>query len=428
MSTSGKASRRPRLLHIDSAYTLADVRQRGHESFFLARQASGLFERVWSVHPLADAAGGSGRRIDVAILGPGHGVIEGKAALCRLPRWLGPLNLIVSQIALYRLLVRLVRSQRIDVVAAVDPFVSGLLGLAVAERTRRPFVLRISGNHDDIYAASGALAHPRILPWHWLQKAVGRFVLRRADLVAAINRNNLQYGIDNGARRHTAIIPISANVAEIHRTDPSARPGPEELLTRWDIPVQAPLLLYIGRLIPLKHPDDAVRAMAEVIRARPQVRGILAGSGTMEPELRRLAEELGVARAVHFVGSLDQQALSRLIPRCIALSPSAGQLAVLESALGGAPIVAYDRDFQPEFIEDGIDGFIVAFRDRRALADRAGLLVDEPALARRMSEAIRGKALAYLDPDRVRAAEWAAYGKVIALPAQVQQNGPAASP
>lgn len=417
-----------RFLHIDSAYTLADVRQRGHESFFRARRASGLFARVWSVHPLADAAGGKGRRIDVALLGSGHGVIEGKAELCRLPGWLRPLNLLISQVALYRLLVRLVRSQRIDVVAGVDPFVSGLLGLAVARRTGRPFVLRISGNHDDIYEASGALAHPRILPWYWLQKAVGRFVLRRADLVAGINRNNLQYGIDNGARRHTAIIPISANVAEIHRKDPAARPGPEDLLAGWKIPAGAALLLYIGRLIPLKHPDDAIRAMAEVVRTRPQVHAILAGGGSMDRKLRSLAEELGAAHAIHFAGALDQEALSRLVPRCIALSPSAGQLAVLESALGGAPIVAYDRDFQPEFIEDGADGFIVPFRDWRAMAERAGRLVDDPALARRMSEAIRRKALAYLDPDRVRAAEWEAFAKVIPLPWKAARSGPAASP
>lgn len=406
-----------RLLHIDSAYTLADVRERGAENFFLARHASGLFGQVWSVHPLADAAGAAPHSIDIAAVAPNHRVVEGKAELCHLPSLLRPLNLIASQVALYRLLVRIVREQHIDVVAAVDPFVSGLLGLAVARKTGRPFVLRISGNADEIYEASGALVHPRILPWFWLQRAIGRFVIKRADLVAAINRNNLEFALNNGARGPSAIIPVSANIAAAHWLKPADRPSADALLAPWKIPAGRPLLLYFGRLIALKHPDDALRAMAEVIARRPDAVGILAGCGAMEPELRHLAEELGVAASVHFVGPLDQPVLSQLIPRCVVLSPSAGQLAVLESALGGAPIIAYDRDFQPEFIADGADGFIVPFRDWRAMAARAEQVLADPALFERLAAAIREKAETYLDPRSVREAEWSAFGKLIAVPA-----------
>jgi glycosyltransferase involved in cell wall biosynthesis len=385
-------------------------------TYFLARHTSGLFNQVWSVHPIADAAGAARYRIDIAFLAANHRVIEGKAELCRLPRLLRPLNFVISQVALYRLLVRIVRKERVDVVAAVDPFASGLLGLAVARATGRPFVLRISGNADDIYEASGALVHPRLIPWFWLQRTIGRFVIKRADLVAAINRNNLDFARNNGASGLTAIIPISANIEAVHWVEPADRSNADDLLGKWNIPVDCPLLLYFGRLIALKHPDDALRAMATVIGRRPQVSAIIAGRGAMEPELRRLAEELGVAASVHFVGPLDQPALSRLIPHCVVLSPSAGQLAVLESALGGAPIVAYDRDFQPEFLNNGVDGFIVPFRDWRAMAARAEQVIADAALFERLSGAIRAKAVDYLDPHRVRQAEWSAFGKVIAVP------------
>ncbi len=414
---SARSSARPRLLHIDSAYTLEDVRTRGHANFFLARHASGFFSQVWSVHPIADAAGGGKHRIEIGFVGPNHRVVEGKSELCRMPAVLRPLNFLLSQLALYRLLRRIVRDQRIDVVAAVDPFLSGVLGLAVARSTGRPFVLRVSGNSDDIYEASGALAHPRIIPWFWLQRAIGRFVIKRADLVAAINRNNLDYARKNGARGQTAIIPVSANIAAVHWEKPADRQSAETLLDQWNVPNDRPLLLYFGRLIELKHPDDAVRAMAAVIQRQPDASAIIAGGGAMEPALRGLAEELGVAGSVHFVGPVDQQTLSQLIPRCVVLSPSAGQLAVLESALGGAPIVAYDRDFQPEFIADGEDGFIVAFRDWRAMAAKAEQVIADPALFKRLSTAIREKAETYLDPRRVREAEWSAFGKVIAVPA-----------
>ena len=200
------------LLHIDTAYTLAEVRAKKHESFFLARHASGLFGKVYSVHPIADVVGASSGKIDTARLTRNHLVIEGKAGLFRLPQ---PLNLLASQYALYRLLVRIVRKNKVAVISAVDPYLNGLLGLAVARRTGTPLAIRISGNHDELFEAASALAMPRLLPTYGLQKAIQRFVLRRADLVTGINRNNLDFGIRNGARRNTAVTPISSNIATV---------------------------------------------------------------------------------------------------------------------------------------------------------------------------------------------------------------------
>lgn len=416
-------NRTPSVLYIDTAYTLREIREKKHESFFLARQASGFFGRVWSVHPIADVVGAGGRSIDVARLAPGHVVIEGKAELCRLPRALMPLNFLVSQHSLYRLLVRLVRRHDISMVMAADPFFSGLLGLAVARRCGKPLGIRIGGNTDEIYEATGALAMPRLMPAYRIQKAVQRFVLSRAELVSGINRNNLGFGIANGARKLTAVIPISSNVADIHRVPPGERPDGRPLLAALGVPATGPVLLYLGRLLELKHPDDAVRAMAANIHRHPGTVGVLAGVGPMLPRLQALAEELGVAASIHFVGQLDQALLARIIPHCITLSPSAGQLALLECALGGAPIVAYDRDFQPEFIDDGVDGFIVPFRDHRALAERAGRIIADPALARRFSAAVRQKALLHVDPERVRQAEWEAFGALLGRDEQVGGGG-----
>lgn len=400
------------LLHIDPAYTLRAVRAMDHESFFLARDASGLFNEVWSVHPVADMAGAPRGTIDVYKFSRSHALIEGKAELCRLPRFLLPLNVLLSQFALYRLLVRVVRRNRIAVVVGVDPFLAGLLALAVARTTKRPFVLRISGNPDDIHGATGALAMPRLFPSYKIQRAVQRFVVKRADLVTAINRNNLEYGIANGAQS-TAILPISGHIEPVHRMSPDRRRGGAQMIERLAGPSEGPMLLYFGRLIELKHPDDAVRAMADVIHRHPKSRGIVAGSGDMQSRLVSLAAELGVAESIHFPGQLDQRALSLIIPHCIVLSPSAGQMALLESALGGAAIVAYDRDFQPEFIDDGVDGFIVPFRDWRAMAARAAEIARNPDLHRRLSSRVREKALHYMDPQRIKSAEWAAFAKIL---------------
>lgn len=401
------------VLYIDTAYSLREVREKRHESFFLARHASGFFKRVFSVHPIADVVGATERRIEISSLTPDHVVIEGKAELLRLPHVLLPFNFLISQARLYRYLVKLVRREKVAMVMVADPFYSALLGLAVARRCGIPLGIRLGANSDDIYHGTGTLAMPRLFPSYRIQRAVQRFVLKRADLVSGINRNNLGYGLNNGARKLTAIIPISSNVAAIHHVPPAQREDGRPLLARMGVPTDGPILLYLGRLIDLKHPDDAVRAMAEVIRRNPGTVGILIGVGTMQPRLEALATELGVASSIHFVGQVDQEALSRIVPHCIMLSPSAGQLALLECALGGAPIVAYNRDFQPEFIDDGVDGFIVPYRDHAAMAERAERIVRDPELARRFSIAVRAKAEFHTDPERVKQAEWDAFGRTL---------------
>jgi len=404
------------ILYIDSAYTLRIVRSNRHESFFHARHASGYFDRVYSVHPLADLVDGPSHRIDLSRLSPRHLVIEGKVELLPWPRALKPLNFIISQLKLYRFLSNVVRRRGIVMIMAADPYYSALLGLALARRHKRPFGIRIGANADENYRSSGALAMPRLFPTYAMQRMVQQFILKRADLVTGINRNNLEFGIANGARGVTRVVPISSNVADVHRIPPDERGDPLALLKSLGLPTDAPMLLYLGRLLALKHPDDAIRAMAFNIRRNPRVVGLVVGAGPVEPSLRDLARELGVSGSIHFLGELTQEALGLLIPRCIMLSPSPGQMAVLEGALGGAPIVAYDRDFQSEFIEDGVNGFKVPSRDVEAMARRAELLINDPALARRVSAGARRTGLEQVDPLRVKEIEWEAFNSVMPEP------------
>ena len=400
------------LLHIDSAYTLAEAQARGKMHYFRGRSASGVFDRTWSVHPVADRAGSDHGKIMTMRVGPTDGLVEGQSALCNLPRWLAPLNLLISQWALYRVLVKLVRRKHLAVIVAVDPFLSGLLGLAVSRATDRPLLVRISGNHDDIHRDSGALAHPKLFPGIGIQKMIQRFVLKRADLVSAINRNNLRYALDNGARE-AVIIPISGQIERVHMLDPAERGAPGRALRGHQLPADRRFLLYFGRLIDLKHPDDALRAMALAIARLPGTVGLIAGEGAMEPALKQLARELGVADSIHFPGVLDQEQLSLILPRSVVLSPSAGQMAILEAALGGAAIIAYDCDFQSEFIESAKNGFLVARRDWQAMAERAAELLADPALAAKLGSKSRSRALDHMDPDRVRSAEQAAFERLL---------------
>jgi D-inositol-3-phosphate glycosyltransferase len=110
-------------------------------------------------------------------------------------------------------------------------------------------------------------------------------------------------------------------------------------------------LLFAGRLQPLKGPDVALRALAEVRRHRDDVRlriigGASGGSGvaTSVEALTDLARDLGVAQHVTFEPALPQAELAaRLRAADLVLVPSRSEtfgLIALEAQACGTPVVA----------------------------------------------------------------------------------------
>ena len=159
------------ILYIAGEYLAAEVRAKGHQHNFEARHASGYFDRVWSVHPTADLVGAEKHRIQLIRFTPRQLVVEGVSELFRLPRILRPLNLLLSQASLLMVMRRLVRKHNISVVAATDPFLSGLLALALSRMTGKPLVIRNGGNYEELYREAGALAMPRLFPSYRLHRS-----------------------------------------------------------------------------------------------------------------------------------------------------------------------------------------------------------------------------------------------------------------
>jgi glycosyltransferase involved in cell wall biosynthesis len=395
------------------AYTYEIVKRKGHENFFETRHSGGFFERVWGVHPAADIAGTQTREIREIAFSPNQTVIEGVSRSRSWPRILAPLDFLLSQLSLVRLLVRIVRREDIDLIVATDPFYSGLMGYLLKKLTKRPLAIGVYANYDLAYETFGFIALPRLLPWLWLQNLVAETVLHSADLVIGGNRNNLQYALAHGGNlQSSAVIPIARNVQPCHMADPAARGDADEALRDLRIPPADSYLLMISRLIPVKFAEDGVRAMILAAKDEPNLIGIVAGEGPMRSELEALVASEGLAERIIFIGHVDQGKLSEVIPRCVTISPLTG-MALVEAGLGGSPAVAYDADWQAEFVENGLNGYIVPMWDYRQMAERALELVRNPELHGRMSAAMREMAYKRADRDEIAKLEHAVFGQLL---------------
>ena len=166
-----------------------------------------------------------------------------------------------------------------------------------------------------------------------------------------------------------------------------AEAGPEPAQDRaaLDTPADAPLLLAMGRLHKVKAHDVSLKALALL----PGAYLWIAGSGPLEHDLKALAGRLGVADRVRFLGwREDAAALYRAADVC--LFPSRYEPlgnTVIQAWAHGAPIVAAASQGPGVLITGEEDGLLTPIDDVQALAAAARRVIEDKALARRLSEA-----------------------------------------
>lgn len=408
---------RRRLLVLDTSYSLEHVRRNKLEASVTCRNLSGYFDAVWTVHPYAPLvtsdgwAPKSGRPAE-STLAPGQVFIEGKLGRFEQLSSSARLNFLLAQGDVLTRLARLIRDAEISVIRAGDPLVMGLYAWALSRACRVPFLVRVGGNFERMRQESGRPLMPRLFPSPAVERAVERFVLTRADLVAGANEDNLQYAIELGTARERGTVFRYGNLIDpSHLVPPDQRSGGEELLRAIGVGGEL-VLVCIGRLLPVKMSDHAVHTLSRLRAEGLDATLVMVGSGAMLPELQALAAKLGVSEHVVFAGERDQQWLSRVIPAAdVVLSPFTGR-ALAEAAFGGAAVVAYDTDWQGELIQSGVNGELVPVGDIERMAQGARKLLIDKAHARRMGEALRTRALGMMSPDALDEHERTEYDRL----------------
>jgi glycosyltransferase involved in cell wall biosynthesis len=164
--------------------------------------------------------------------------------------------------------------------------------------------------------------------------------------------------------------------------DVSAKSEPRAL---HDTPADAPLLLALGRLHPVKGYDVLLQALA----ALPSAVLWIAGEGGEGPKLLALAKQLGVADRVRWLGwRQDVGALYRAADICVSSSrfESFGHV-IAEAWAHHKPIVSTDVVGPAGTITQGENGLLVAKDDAGALAQAVQALIDDPQRAASMADA-----------------------------------------
>lgn len=225
-------------------------------------------------------------------------------------------------------------------------WLSGWVGRRVAARWGVPFVQTF----HTLGALKNASLAPGDVPEPALRLAAEQRIAAAADRVLGLTCG--EAGLLHRAYRLSgARIGVVPAGVDLDLFDPAPRPQDPAVLEAVGESAPGPLLLFVGRLQPLKGPDVAVRTLAEVRRQVPTARLLVvggvsgSGDGRSDPDaLAALARELGVEAAVRIVPALPQRSLAALYRRAdVVLAPSRSEtfgLVALEAQASGTPVVA----------------------------------------------------------------------------------------
>jgi D-inositol-3-phosphate glycosyltransferase len=163
------------------------------------------------------------------------------------------------------------------------------------------------------------------------------------------------------------------------------------------LPAEASVLLFAGRIQPLKAPDVLLRAVAELLARRPELRSRMivpvvggpSGSGLEHPEsLAQLASELRLDDVVRFVPPVAQDELARWAAAATLVAvPSYNEsfgLVAVEAQATGTPVVAAAVGGLTTVVRDGHSGLLVDGHDPRDWADALGRVIADDELRVRL--------------------------------------------
>lgn len=269
--------------------------------------------------------------------------------------------------------------------AAIAPVAGGAMlpaTYAGMRLRRRRFLLWASVWADPHGGAKSALALPLL-----------HHLYRRADAVVTYGPHVSRH-VERWRRRGDVFVaPQSVDGSLFGR--PVAAAETAAWRAAHALPAEAPLLLYVGRLVPEKGIATLLDAWRLVHAARPDARLVAIGDGELAPALRAAdgvallppvaAEGLPVAYAAATAVTLPS------IPTPRFREPWG--LVCNEALHQATPVVATDAvgAVAGGLVRDGETGLVVPAGDAAALAAALGRLLDEPELRTRLGEAGRAE-------------------------------------
>ena len=213
-----------------------------------------------------------------------------------------------------------------------------------------------------------------------------RLILRKARAVTANSRATLERIGSESPGIPRRVIPMGIDIGTFKRVGGEKRDVSDHTK-----------VLTVGRMIPWKGQRYLIEAIMLLKRKMPHVSLSVVGDGPDRAFLEKLAETLGVADSISFLGARPAAEIPRIlwdhdifVLSSIVLASGETEglgTVLLEAMAAGLPVVGTNVGGIPDIIIDGKNGLLVPERSPEAIADAVLRLVGDATLSGRLARA-----------------------------------------
>lgn len=337
--------------------------------------------------------------VGVSVACPSPAALEDAARQENLPTLAIPKRGLVDWQAA-RTLARRLKSGQTDIVHAHNGRTALAAAIAVRLAGRGQCIMTqhfLEPNHATLRGPKAAVsgeAH------HWMVGQMSR--------ILAISEAVRQAMLDRGEAPARKIIVVPNGISAPEPADAA------QTRRALGIAADTPLVVCAARLEREKDIASLVSAMGSVKDAVPEVRCLVAGTGSQKAALEAQIERLNVAGAVTLLG-FRADATSLMAAADIFVLPSLAEpfgLVLLEAMALGRPVIATRAGGPLEIVVDGETGFLVPPSSPEALADAVKRLIADPDAGRRLGENGLTRFQQYFTAARMAQATLAVYAEI----------------
>ena len=202
------------------------------------------------------------------------------------------------------------------------------------------------------------------------KKSLVKYALKKADCVTCDAEHMIEELVSLGTDPKK--ITLSYFGTDIQKFNPEQKS--EKLGEKLGV-LNSPTIISIRTLKPIYDVGSLITAIPLVLKEVPETKFVIAGRGSEEAALKQLAKSLRVSDSIRFMGFIPNAELPKYLASSniyvsTSLSDAGIAASTAEAMACGLPVVITDFGDNRNWVEDGVNGFIVPLKDPKTLAEK----------------------------------------------------------
>lgn len=261
--------------------------------------------------------------------------------------------------------VKRIKRLKLDVILSQTEFSMGLFARLVAKKLSIPIVHTYHTVYEDYmhYLSKGIELPPGIA------RKYSKTFCNHVDGVVAPTKKTEKLLRSYGVKKPIRIIPTGIDFTPFDPNGYSLE-AVQHLKKVFHIPLNDPIILFVGRVAKEKSIDVVIEAMPLVLEKLPNAKLVIVGDGPCYLELQELTQKLNIQNSVIFTGMQPWATIGRMYQLgdvFVSASVTETQgLTFAEAMAAGLPVVAMDDESIAGFVRNNYNGKI--FHNQQELA------------------------------------------------------------